>query len=234
METAATQSLEYFLPSLERAYSSFSQSQLNSAQLSPLTKAKLLSLGQERLSSIQKNIEMVIDIKNEVEKDLPITPEFDLEMEKGMLKACSRYLGYVVDENLYKSITHEDIVEVYNQDLVQLYRSLSFFKLCSYDLVELLTHEFHELYERSIMVNSSIYELATQIKTRPYCLEPVSLRSIPQHFMREKFSPKRTSFLIEFKDAYPLYTPAKEFFGYVVVQGARKVDPEVANRVAFL
>src|SRR3989344_3386180 len=50
--------------------------------------------------------------------------------------------------NLLDVITNENMVEVYNLENVQLYRSINFFDYCNYSLLDLLTREWFVLYDR--------------------------------------------------------------------------------------
>ena len=51
-------------------------------------------------------------------------------------------------ESVSSLITNENIVEVYNLDHVQLFRSINFFDLCNYSLLDLLARQWFELFER--------------------------------------------------------------------------------------
>lgn len=153
--------------------------------------------------------------------------------EKDLLKVCARNLDINFHSDIYAKMTNEDIVEVYDRDFVQIYRNLGFFDLCSYSLLDLLSHEFYTLYERSLQVNSLMMEAGEQLVHRPYSLEPVSLRHISKHLMREKFSEKKISFMIEFKEMYPVYTSRRDFYGYLIIQGVEKM-PNAQTDLFFI
>lgn len=194
---------------------------------------KFLSLPQERQEMAMTHFYSYVDlvggadvfpIKDKIPKDVT---------EQDLLRLCSRKLEIRFSDDIYGKITDEDIVEVYTKDLIQIYRSLRFFNLSSYDLLELLSYEFHELYERSFQVNSYLFEAGQKLINRDPSLAPVDLSFIPKHVMREKISHLRVSFMIQFKEMYPIYTLSNEFYGYVVIQGANKIDT-VDSNVSFI
>jgi hypothetical protein len=149
--------------------------------------------------------------------------------ESKMLESCAKKLGVVFDPRVYNTITNEHIIEIYTKDLFQIYRNLGFFNLCSYNLMDLLTNEFYELYERSLQVNVLLIEATEKLSKRPYSLEPESLLHIPQHIMREKFSPAKKSFMIQFQAMYPIYTWSRDFYGFLMIQEAKEVSQDEAN-----
>jgi len=169
-------------------------------------------------------------------QDANISPEkavYNLDNEKALLSACARRLGVVFHSDVIDKITTEDVIEVYNHDLIQIYRSLSFFNLCSYSLTDLLTNEFYELYERSVQVNSHLIKAGEILQARPYSLEPVDLSDIPRHLMREKLSEQKISFFVEFKKMYPIYTISGAFYGYLIVLRGQKATREM-EKIAFI
>jgi hypothetical protein len=82
-------------------------------------------------------------------------------------------------------------------------------------------------------VNTWLMGAGQILAERPYSLAPISLGNIPKHVMREKFSEKKISFMIEFKEMYPVYTWNREFYGYLILQGAQRM-PDAAGAMAFI
>lgn len=144
--------------------------------------------------------------------------------EAELLKFCLGKLKLRIKSDVYDSITNDQIIELYTKEMKQVYRNLSFFKLCSYTLLDLLSYQPYELYERSLQVNHLLMEAQNELSTRAYCLEPLSLQHIPKHLTREKFSDQRLSFLIEFKEVYPVYTENNEYAGLLAIQEARPIE----------
>lgn len=197
--------------------------------------SKLELMPEESKTLIRAQLKFHMNVINEFEIDpKEIDPTLDHDkMEERLLEVCARKLGLVFNPEVYQTLTKDKIVEIYNMDLIQIYRSLNFFNLCSYNLFELLTHEWTELYERSIQVNNLLFEAGTKLTGRPYSLEPVSLRHIPRHIMREKKSEQKVAFSQQFEEMYPIYTWSREFYGYLIILKAERV-PEAEANLSFI
>lgn len=200
----------------------------------PQSLLKLQNMPQEACKMIQGQIQFYMDLANSSDIEIGEDGEMtEVEMEQKLLEVCSKKLGIVFNPEVYDRLTQDKIIEIYNQDMIQIYRSLSFFNLCSYSLSELLTNEFYELYERSLQVNSLLMESAQKLINREYSLAPISLKHIPQHVMREKFSEEKTAFFVQFEEAYPIYTWSREFYGYLLVLKADRASQTESN-IAFI
>lgn len=155
--------------------------------------------------------------------------------EVQMLRKVSARLRFVISEDVFDSLTDDMIVEIYDQDFRQIYRSLKFMDLCNYSLLDLLTFEFFELYERSASVNENLFKVAHHLKdTQPSAGVDLS-ENVPRHVLRERFSEKRDMFNIEFKSMFPIYRWPKESAGVLTTMKAERcsVEPE-AGTVSFL
>jgi hypothetical protein len=60
-----------------------------------------------------------------------------------------KILGLRPPLDFFDKIQNEDIVEIYNTDQVQIFRTLRFFELCSYDVASILMIPWYKLYGRS-------------------------------------------------------------------------------------
>lgn len=202
----------------------------------PVSAQKFLSLPLQQQEKVFGHFNSYLKLIGMAE-GFPVNQEIseykEIYSEKDLLKVCARNLEVEFHSDIYTKITNEDIIEVYDRDLVQIYRNLGFFDLCSYSLLDLLSYEFYTLYERSLQVNSLMIEAGKQLIDRAYSLEPVSLRHISKHLMREKFSDKKISFMIEFKEMYPVYTFNRDFYGYLIIQGVEKM-PNAQTDLFFI
>ncbi len=190
--------------------------------------AKLFSLTASQQEAIFGHLEKYLNLlrANELENSAG-TEQNIRTREQSILQTCARKLEIMFGSDVYSHLTSEHIIEIYTQDLNQIYRNFSFFNLCSYSLLDLLTYPFHELYERSLQVNSLLMEAGQILSTRPYSLEPINLSHIPAHYMRERLSESKLCFNVEFKAMYPVYSWPREFYGYLVLQKARPMpNPE--------
>jgi hypothetical protein len=159
--------------------------------------------------------------------------KYDLRDEERLLGHAGRRLGLIFSENLFDYIQSGDIIEIYNMEFKQIYRNLALFDICSYSLIELLSYEFYELYERSAQVNDFIIKGVHELLNRPFSLDPIPLDHIPRHLMREKFSVEKVTSHIEFKWLFPIYKWPNEFAGVLCTQRATPTK-ELPLNVQFL
>jgi len=156
-----------------------------------------------------------------------------LRDETKLLRGVFKYLKLMVSEEFFATVDKDTIVEVYDTNYVQVYRSLGFMDVCSYSLLDLLTHAFFELYERSTSVNEYIISSVDVLMKRG-TQAGVSLADIPKHLMRERFSEQQGVFQIHFDFMYPVYRWPNEFHGVIATQRAIPYRDVIADDVRFI
>jgi len=115
-------------------------------------------------------------------------------------------LNLVPTMDFFGKIRRDDIVECYNQDQIQIFRSLRFFELVSYDLVSILTRPWHELYGRDEKIHErGIAEMADSLtdchQTKAFKLEG--------HELWENLSEEKRVFWIKHRFRSPLFEKGK-------------------------
>lgn len=115
--------------------------------------------------------------------------------------------------DVFSHLKENDIIEIYDKDHVQIFRSFDFFKFVSYSLDEICTHSWWELYERDEKVTEKMIEVANQAveNKNPRTL----LAPFPTHFTTEKFSDQRRVTHIESRLVSPLLNGQGEPSGYI-------------------
>ncbi|MBX2986970.1 MAG: hypothetical protein KF802_03645 [Bdellovibrionaceae bacterium] len=158
-----------------------------------------------------------------------------LNSESRLLRQVIRNMNLIISESVYSLIEKDDIIEIYSKDLVQVYRGMGFMSICNYTLLELLTHEFHELYERSQQINGMMFEAVGRV-AEVDMHEGLPVSNIPKHLMRELFSEDRGVFQVEFRYMFPLFVWPQKYFGFLVIQKAKVYqEPEIRKEsVHFL
>jgi hypothetical protein len=149
--------------------------------------------------------------------------------DRYFIELCAKRMGLIFDKGVYDMLKTGDVVEIYNVDLIQVFRNFAFFDVCSYTLLDLINYEFFELYDRSQLINHYILEATATISKRGYDLSPLSLQHVPKHLLQEKFSQDKLTSMVQFKWMYPVYTWPQVHFGYLVVQSGEvlsEVPPE--------
>lgn len=130
------------------------------------------------------------------------THRIDITKNLDFLKFWLQEMGFEAHFDLEKYITNDDIVEIYDHDLVQIGRNHIFYKFCSYDPLTLATVPFHELFRRDNSINEIIFTHAKK------CLDSstkVHKIETPIHTMQEAFARNSKVFEIEHKYCSPLF-----------------------------
>lgn len=132
------------------------------------------------------------------------------------LKGCDWDMS---DDNL--------VIEVYNQDGVQVYRSQSFFGTCSYAILDISAREWFALWNRPYQVIQQMTKIVSevlhgQLKTTVVDIPRHLILEIYNESKVEPFHPKAIA--VEFKNIYPLYSPDDRIAGFVVTSTAEVVS----------
>lgn len=127
-------------------------------------------------------------------------------------------LGWVPSANLMDTIGSGDIVEIYSDEQVQLFRNLEFFDFCSYTLEELFCVEWYRLFARDESVSRDILKMLEEIYSKKH---PEGLTMpLPYHIVVESLSRDRFSMDFCMKFIAPLYKN-KQIVGVVCVEQAK-------------
>lgn len=112
----------------------------------------------------------------------PDSIPLDLEKEKRFLKKALQYHGFNENDEFLKTLKKNEVIEIYGENMIQLYRSLNFFKYCGYSLLDISVFEWFVLWERPKKVIEKMTEFAQQ--TMKNSVEVQSF-SVPRHVLRE-------------------------------------------------
>ncbi|MBK9294410.1 MAG: hypothetical protein IPM57_08180 [Oligoflexia bacterium] len=169
------------------------------------------------------------------------TPSNEHELEQKLLKKALDYYKLKTSEEFWKSLKNGDLIEVYGQEMVQLYRSLSFFKYSGYSLLDLSVHEWYVLWERPSMAQEKMQEyankaLSNDIKLEKFLVQKHILREIYDTGKTEPFAPR--AILVEFKNISSLknsYSNIDEIAGFICTSRATKIaEGEDAKNIQFV
>lgn len=185
---------------------------------------KLLSLNEEQRRQFNARLQRF---------NTMMSGALDVEVahkdDRYFIELCAKRMGLIFDKGVYDILKPGDVVEIYNVDLIQVFRNFAFFDVCSYTLLDLMNYEFFELYDRSQLINHYILEATSSIGKRGFDLSPVSLQHVPRHLLQEKFSQDKLTSMVQFKWMYPVYTWPQIHFGYLVVQSGevlKEIPPQ--------
>lgn len=113
-----------------------------------------------------------------------------------------RKLNYTPRSDVFSFMSDEDLVEIYSADSKQLYRNFRFFECCSYNLEELYSVEWWNLYERDQAMTMKIFEAAAKVISGE--IDDNYNPGIEPHLLKEIRGEDGKTFLQQLKIVSPL------------------------------
>lgn len=111
----------------------------------------------------------------------------EIHPEKGLVEQALDFYGLEVRDDFWRTVDRNDLIEIYNADQVQIFRSLNFFKISSYSLLDLLVHEWYVLWERPQQV---LNELVATARNLLHGAAPgLQKLHVPVHVLKEAYCP---------------------------------------------
>lgn len=109
--------------------------------------------------------------------------------------------------DLFKHLTNDHIVEIYNEDSIQVYRSFNLFQYLSYSISDIFSHEWWELYTRETDVFGPMKVLTHKLLDGS--LSGIVKTDYPDHWVQEVFSPQKLRSVMRHDIFVPLADAAK-------------------------
>ncbi len=143
-------------------------------------------------SALQKLSEVSIEKKQQIAADFeswaqwiePLDPR-SYDNELTLLKRALDKHGFEADERFLKTLEKDQIIELYNENMIQLYRSFNFFKITGYSLLDISVFEWYILWDRPQKILESIGE---EINESLQVYTPIKKFKTGRHLVREVFN----------------------------------------------
>lgn len=203
--------------------------------------AALMDLDSEKKRSILAQLEKMSALAFQ---DSAGTPEIETPNEHPEKSLVERSLKFyeleLHDQEFWKLIKFDDVIELYNEDGNQVFRTFNFFNTCGYSLLDLLTQEWYVLWERPKFVLKSMFESVNKIFSGEYKVS--SQINIPQHVIKEIFNGADSldfvprSVLIKFGVICPVFKSGGRVGGFLVSSSAKlqTIGAEDTDNVVIL
>ncbi len=121
---------------------------------------------------------------NPFEKEIPA--ESEVHPEKHLVESAMKFYNLKLRDDFWKTVEPHDILEIYNDEGIQVFRTFNFFSTSGYSLTDLLVHEWYVLWERPKFVLQKIFEYSNGILSGE--IKGVVKMDIPKHVVKEIFS----------------------------------------------
>lgn len=102
------------------------------------------------------------DLLEGIEKDFEVK-ELDFKNTSHLLNAALRKLKLYLPDGLLEKILPTDFVEIYSLDFVPIFKSVNFWGTSSYQLDELYSYPYDDLYERSEFYQAALNRAAKKV-----------------------------------------------------------------------
>ncbi len=135
--------------------------------------------------------------------------------------AFGRY-GMRPNFGLLQLLHPEDIIEIYNLDGIQVFRSFHFFRLCSYTIEDLLCSTWHDLFHRESGPDTAYFEYFGRLISGK--IRDTEKMAVDAHLVRETSSPKRLVGIVEPRYVAPLFDNTKRVNGFVHIFNASPIS----------
>lgn len=159
-------------------------------------------------------------------------PEPLINIELHCLKKALDFYNLEATDEFLKTIGDDHIVELYGEDMIQLYRSLSFFNVTSYSLLDISIYEWYVLWNRSVKaieetLNDAQQVIKNYIPLRKFEIQKQLIQEVYDvRAQAESFAPRMI--LAEFmyfgsltkKNEFAINTPR----GFICTSTARVLD----------
>lgn len=141
--------------------------------------AKLPEVADDKKRQIIRQYDLFMDwIAPEKKPEKPEVSGGEITWAKKALQ----FYGLSVSDDYWATVTKDQIIEIYSDDMTQIYRSISFFTKTGYSLADLALFEWWVLWKRSNAVIEKQTAEVTEILNKNISLMPTQ---IPPHVVLE-------------------------------------------------
>lgn len=146
---------------------------------SPSSLLALAEMPDEKKQSIAKHLKLWASWVDQCQTAKGTVDDFSL-----LERALAHYSLQMSDE-IRETIDKETVVEVYSEDMFQIFRSFSMLSMTSYSLLDLYSHEWFVLWERSQLTLKQMHDDVSYILQTE---SPFRRSTVTPHIVKENFN----------------------------------------------
>lgn len=177
-----------------------------------------MNLQEEQINNLSHSLQQTIEnLELSIEKT---KDQENLNLSQLWTFLADNKLNYPPD--LFDYITKGDILEVYNNENKQIFRSYNFFCHCTYTLDELFSTPWPELYYRDPIYILEYMRLLSNLIEKN-SKEILKVTTVPPHWVSQLKTHRKTSHYIQTKIICLVYDAQNKIRGYIHTQ--RILDP---------
>ena len=123
----------------------------------------------------------------------PIDPSKSNYNELEILMRALDKFGFEADDKFLKTVEENQVIEFYNEDMIQLYRSFNFYKITGYSLLDISLHEWYVLWERS---RQAMEGVVSELNESLQSFIPVKQFQTKAHIVREVYDASQSKYFL--------------------------------------
>lgn len=210
-ETNSQSLLESYLLGLKTAAALYSRYGHSVQELGPSGTSRFGTLPVVDQLSILKSLE---DHNQLLEASISHEPEFR-DRKHSLVWGALKVLGLIPPADAFQHIESNHLVEIYNSNFGQVFRSLNFLLFVSYSIDELMTYHWQELYERTGDTTKEMLAMIDVVRADKH--PRTYVRPFSRCVVRERFSPNAICADSDSVIGASLFNSTGEFAGYLNV-----------------
>jgi hypothetical protein len=161
---------------------------------------RFLSYSPERQRAIHQTFSKFYEILARAVKH-----EIDLNDNHALVWWALKEMGLRPSSDLFQSLEKDDVIEVYDPNFIQVFRTFNFFYLCCYSLDQVLTYEWYELYRRDEKITQDMVQICSNVITGK--IDRTFFSDYPEHTVEQHLSPDKRKIRIRHRFVSPLHGP---------------------------
>lgn len=154
-----------------------------------------------------------------------IEHEINIDNNSDVLKYFLNKHGLTVDQEFFKTIDDNDVVEVYDLEFTQLYRNFKLLELTDYDILIIESMPWPNLFGRHESITKQIINASMTVLIPSPGIHKLQIQP---HIMQELKTPSKKLFKIQHRYATPLYLKER-CVGLACTQSAEHIVSESKN-----
>lgn len=203
----------------------------------PYTRKALQTLS---IADEAKKLQILNDLKNWKAILATGNVSFDNVDELHLASKALNHFNFRLKKHDWQSVCHDKIIEIYNTQGIQIYRSLNFFNTCGYSLLDLCVNEWYILWERPKAVINRLHTIVNAVATGQ---SPGGDMGVEPHLIRETYDDGSTqpfqprTAIVELKNIYPAFcgNDRETITGFIVTSRGKLVSVgEDATSIDFI
>lgn len=107
------------------------------------------------------------------------------EKEIVFAQRALRHFGLSAGESFWKKYQEGQVIEIYGPEMIQLYRSMNFFKLCGYSLLDISVFQWYVLWTRPTIVIDQMLKSVEAVFLESHPARPAN---VIQHILLENMN----------------------------------------------